>query len=69
MKISIVEIGEPLPLEENVRLLRYGNFCRYLASKGHEVTWWTSSFSHMPKKHLVDSTQKITIKKEPFEMK
>lgn len=66
MKISIVEIGEPLPLEENVRLLRYGNFCRYLASKGHEVTWWTSSFSHMPKKHLVDSTQKITINGHNF---
>lgn len=54
MKVWIVEIGEPLPLEENVRLHRYGNYSKYLAEQGHEVTWWTSSFSHAIKKHLVE---------------
>ena len=55
MKIWITEIGEPLPLESNVRLHRYGEFSRFLAEQGHDVTWWSSSFSHAPKKHL--STQ------------
>ncbi len=53
MRIWILEIGEPLPLETGVRLHRYGQFSQFLAQAGHEVTWWTSSFSHAPKKHLV----------------
>jgi glycosyltransferase involved in cell wall biosynthesis len=54
MKIWFFEIGEPLPLEPNVRLHRYGTLTRHLADLGHQVTWWTSSFSHAPKKHFVD---------------
>lgn len=55
MRIWILEIGEPLPLEPGVRLHRYGEFSRYLAKQPHvEVTWWTSSFSHAPKKHVVE---------------
>ena len=54
MKVWILEIGEPLPLEKDVRLHRYGLFSQYLAQQGEDVTWWTSSFSHAPKKHFVD---------------
>lgn len=54
MKIWILEIGEPLPLEKNVRVQRYGVFTKWLANKGHDVTWWTTSFSHAPKKNFVD---------------
>ncbi len=54
MKIWILEIGEPLPIEPGVRLHRYGLFSKYLAAQGHAVTWWTSSFSHAPKKNFVD---------------
>jgi glycosyltransferase involved in cell wall biosynthesis len=57
MKIWFVEIGEPLPMEENARLLRYGHMTRWLASQGHDVLWWASSFSHAPKKHVVDTTR------------
>ena len=57
MKIWVLEIGEPLPLEKGVRLHRYGQFTKYLAAKGHEVTWWTSSFSHAPKINVVDKDQ------------
>jgi len=52
MKIWFVEIGEPLPVEDNVRLHRYGLFTKYLASKGHQVSLWTSTFSHAPKKNF-----------------
>jgi len=48
----VTEIGEPLPLEKNARLHRYGTITKSLASYGHDVTWWTSSFSHAPKIHI-----------------
>lgn len=53
-KIWVLEIGEPLPLEENVRLHRYGQFTHFLGEAGQDITWWTSSFSHAPKKHMVE---------------
>lgn len=49
MRIGIVEIGEPLPLEQDVRLHRSLNFAKYLASQGNEVHFWTSNFSHANK--------------------
>lgn len=59
MNIWIAEIGEPLPFEENARLHRYGLYSRWLAEKGHAVTWWTSSFSHSRKKNLVGTDRTI----------
>ncbi|MDC0980121.1 glycosyltransferase family 4 protein [Bdellovibrionales bacterium] len=53
MKIWITELGEPLPMEKNIRLHRYGEFSRYFAQQGHDVTWWTSNFSHAPKRFVV----------------
>ncbi len=61
MKIWILEIGEPLPLEKDVRLHRYGLFSRALAQAGHTVTWWTSSFSHAPKTHFAEHDQDLVI--------
>lgn len=52
MRIWIVEIGEPLPLETGKRLLRYGQFSAFLAARGHEVRWWTCDFSHAVKAHV-----------------
>ena len=52
MKIWFTEIGEPLPIEDNVRLLRYGILTKALSLQGHEVVWWTSSFSHAVKKNV-----------------
>ena len=61
MRIWFTEIGEPLPVENNVRLHRYGMLTRALASYGHEVVWWTSSFSHAPKKHVFKEDREILI--------
>ena len=52
MKIAVVEIGEPLPAEGRVRFHRSALFMKYLASKGHSVTWWTSTFSHASKRQV-----------------
>jgi len=63
MKIWLVTIGEPVPVQERTRdrLHRTGYFAHFLASHGHEVTWWTSTFDHFRKKHLFgdDATIKI----------
>ena len=61
MRIWFTEIGEPLPIEENVRLHRYGMLTKALSSRGHEVVWWTSSFSHAPKKHVVNHDSELIV--------
>lgn len=53
MKLWFTEIGEPLPNEKDVRLHRYGMLTKALAALGHDVVWWTSSFSHAVKKKCV----------------
>jgi glycosyltransferase involved in cell wall biosynthesis len=46
----VVEVGEPLPIDEgSPRLMRAGLLCEELAAKGHEATWFTSSFNHYRK--------------------
>lgn len=50
----MLEIGEPLPIETDARLHRYGQFTQYLAQRGHDVIWWTSSFSHAAKRQVVE---------------
>jgi glycosyltransferase involved in cell wall biosynthesis len=53
MNIWFTEIGEPLPLEQDARLCRYGHLTQILSRLGHQVTWWTSTFSHAHKRFLV----------------
>lgn len=51
MKIWIVTIGEPLPTDAGKqRLHRSGQVAQILANRGHDVTWWTSSFDHALKR-------------------
>ena len=61
MKIWFIFIGEPLPVEKNVRLHRYGLFTKFLAKKGHDITWWTSTFSHNVKKNFFDSDTELCL--------
>jgi glycosyltransferase involved in cell wall biosynthesis len=61
MKIWFTEIGEPLPVEKDVRLHRYGMITKELAVLGHDVIWWTSSFSHAPKKKVCHGNGDLVI--------
>jgi glycosyltransferase involved in cell wall biosynthesis len=50
MKIWVCEVGENLPIGPSPgRQMRAGLLCTELAKRGHEVTWWTSSFDHFRK--------------------
>jgi glycosyltransferase involved in cell wall biosynthesis len=53
MKIWLATIGEPLPVQGGAqdRLHRTGYLARFLAKHGHDVTWWTSTFDHVRKRH------------------
>jgi glycosyltransferase involved in cell wall biosynthesis len=46
-------VGEPLPLPGGTdRLLRTGLLADLLATRGHDVTWWTSTVDHYAKREF-----------------
>ena len=49
MKIWLVNPFDRLPMEQKLPA-RYGYLVDVLLERGHEVTWWTSSFCHAAKK-------------------
>jgi glycosyltransferase involved in cell wall biosynthesis len=53
MRIWLITIGEPLPIDRNGadRLYRTGILSDLLAKRGHEVIWWSSTFDHIRKQH------------------
>ena len=56
MRIWLVIAYEPLPkVHGNVRLLRYGMLANNLSAQGHRVTWWTSNFDHVRKRHRFEN--------------
>ena len=49
-RIWIVEVGEPLPIDPGTpKRMRAALLSEQCARRGHEVTWWTSSFDHYRK--------------------
>ena len=65
MKLWLLTIGEPLPeIDGSPRLLRAGLMAEYAAARGHDVTWWTSSFDHSGKymRESADFTTSVGIK-------
>jgi len=63
MRAWLIQIGEPLPIDGEVpRLLRTGILAQQLADRGHDVTWWCSTFNHWTKSHryAVDTTVELS---------
>lgn len=53
MNVWTIKEGEPLPVENCPgRLMRCGIISEMLAERGHDVTWWTSTFFHQTKIRL-----------------
>lgn len=60
MKVWLVTIGEPLPIGDSQdRLLRAGLLGNALVARGHEVTWWSSTFDHFQKKHWFQADTEV----------
>ncbi len=51
MNIWLIKEGEPLPCDENPRLMRMGLLAKDLVDKGHRVIWWSSTFAHGTKSY------------------
>lgn len=50
MHIWLIQTGEPLPTDSgSPRLLRTGQLAAELARRGHDVTWWATTFRHATK--------------------
>lgn len=61
MRVWLIQTGEPLPIDgEAPRLLRTGIMARALVDRGHDVTWWCSTFNHWNKAHRYPSTTTVS---------
>jgi glycosyltransferase involved in cell wall biosynthesis len=61
MRIWIVMTGEALPTDgKNIRLRRAATLANLCASRGHDVTWWTSTFHHQKKQQRANADTSIT---------
>lgn len=76
LRVWIVQNGEELPSDPGPpRLLRQALLARLLATRGHEVTFWTPSFNHLQKlqrttaeEHCVsDGYRVMLLKSRPYE--
>jgi len=53
--------GEALPTDgKNVRLRRAATLTKECAARGHDVTWWTSTFDHQGKRQRADNDKQVT---------
>jgi glycosyltransferase involved in cell wall biosynthesis len=59
MHIWLVDQGEPLPFQQGMRMQRYGELTRYLAKRGHRVTWWATDFSHAPRGYVGEPNARV----------
>jgi glycosyltransferase involved in cell wall biosynthesis len=62
MRIWLITIGEPLPIDHgNERLHRAGILAEMLATAGHDVVWWTSTFNHSTKEFRASESATIEV--------
>ena len=61
MKVLLLQTGEPMFDDDNYRPMRGMNLARSLASRGHEVTIYTSDFYHQKMTHRRGQTHKKTV--------
>lgn len=62
MKVWILKEGEPLPCDDNPRLMRMGMLAEYLAEKGHQVVWWSTTFIHGSKTYRCREQRELDIR-------
>jgi glycosyltransferase involved in cell wall biosynthesis len=64
LKIWLIQLGETYPFQKKHPLMRSGLLLDELYSRGHEITWWGTSFVHLLKKELVGNDANINYKKK-----
>ena len=61
MKIWLIQTGEDIPLGDGIRKLRTCVLAEELVRRGHEVTWWAASFSHLKKKWIEREKDRLVL--------
>lgn len=46
MLVWLIKDGEVLPIDDATRPMRTGMLAKALVERGHEILWWSSTFSH-----------------------
>lgn len=49
LNIWLIQTGEQLPVDKNIRKMRTAILADKLIENGHSVLWWTSAFDHLKK--------------------
>lgn len=62
MNIWLIQTGEPLPLDENIKKMRTSILADKLIARGHSVLWWTSVFDHLKKQWLFKKDTDLELK-------
>jgi glycosyltransferase involved in cell wall biosynthesis len=61
IKAWLIHLGEPLPIDGPVRLLRYGVLAEMLTDAGHVVTQWGTTFAHSEKRQRSSRDERIVL--------
>lgn len=63
MNIWLVKANEPLPVPgQKQRLFRMGLLSEELQKRGHNITWFATTFDHYSKEQLYEKDEKIKVK-------
>ena len=62
MNIWLIQTGEPLPLEENIKKMRTAFLAEKLIERGHSVVWWASTFDHIKKQWIFKKDTEFILK-------
>ena len=58
---TMPEFGDVLPDMKNARRMRAGMLAKYMSAKGHDVTWWSSTFDHYSKSYYCNAYREIQV--------
>ncbi len=63
LNIWLIQIGEPLPINNNVRKMRTALLADELNKRGHDVLWWASAFDHLQKDWIFENDADLEVGK------
>ncbi|MBT6156005.1 MAG: glycosyltransferase family 4 protein [Planctomycetaceae bacterium] len=61
MRIWLLKDGETLPVQDGSRKMRTWMLAEALAKRGHDVVWWSSTFSHQRKELVARSDETFRV--------
>lgn len=62
LNVWLIQISEPLPIEDGARKLRTAILADKLVDRGHNVLWWTSAFDHHQKEWIFREDKEVTVR-------